>query len=371
MNPNDARESQQESRIASLDGLRAVAIGCVIAAHLQGDRGFPLPPSLLLDALGLLGVNAFFVLSGFLITGLLMREVSRDHTINLRHFYFRRTLRIFPPYYVFIAFVVIVGAVGVWSVSWKDLLYSATYTSNYAWLGEHRLFVGFPLSHSWSLAVEEQFYLVWPASMLLLGLSRARWLPLVIIAGAPIATMLEERAGWGIAGYSFETVSAGLAFGCALALWYSRLSESPVFQVLMRSLWLPFVAVAVAFLRPLTLTLPHSQSLTHSVQLLALTLLLAWCVENPRSVLGRVLNTRPVTYVGRLSYSLYLWQQPFLIRHGNDGWPQPFPINLLLVAAAALLSYYLVERPALRWRARIEERRRARTPEFMASHQAT
>jgi peptidoglycan/LPS O-acetylase OafA/YrhL len=307
-----------------------------------------------LPATGLTGVRLFFVISGFLITGILQSEILRSGTIRLGRFYFRRTLRIFPPYYAFLLVVAVAGIAGLFPLSWRNLLQCAGYASDY---GSP---VGYPLGHTWSLAVEEQFYLLWPAILLLVGLARARWVTIAILLIVPIITMLEPRQGIASVGRSFETVCNFLAVGCALALWRKDLERSPAFHRLMSSAWLPALAIPLILFEPYIHGVTHNRLLTGTMQIVALPLILIWLVKNPLSRAGQWLNARLVAYLGRLSYSLYLWQQPFITGHWQGGWVHRFPGVLILAGTAAVGSYYLVEQPALRWRARFERSRDAR-----------
>jgi peptidoglycan/LPS O-acetylase OafA/YrhL len=152
-------------RIPTLDGFRAISIGLVALYHLFRTRGFPSPPVLApwMRWLGELGVRVFFVISGYLITGLLLRELRATGKIAIGRFYFRRALRLFPAFYAFLLVVAVLEGAGVIALNPGDLRSAATYTMNYhanpSWW----------LIHCWSLSVEEQFYLVWPATLALLG----------------------------------------------------------------------------------------------------------------------------------------------------------------------------------------------------------
>ena len=160
--------SRQAGRIASLDGLRAISIGLGLLGHLAGTRFFPLTSAAGdFFALAETGVLIFFIISGFLITTLLLHELDNSGRINLLKFYFRRTLRIFPPYYFLIAVLLVLRFLGYISLSNYDVLHAFTYTSNYFYPE------GWYLGHPWSLSVEEQFYLLWPAILLLSGKRKA------------------------------------------------------------------------------------------------------------------------------------------------------------------------------------------------------
>src|SRR5687767_13667792 len=122
----------QPTRIPSLDGLRAISIGLVLISHMIGTRGLFIPSQVgNIFALGELGVRVFFVISGFLITNILVKEVELTGRINLWKFYLRRTLRIFPPYYVFLAVLIALVALGYLQLDFLDKLHALTYTANY------------------------------------------------------------------------------------------------------------------------------------------------------------------------------------------------------------------------------------------------
>lgn len=351
--------SPSAERIPSLDGLRAISITLVLLGHLAGTRGFPLSAAAVNPwSLGSFGVTVFFVISGFLITGLLLDEVRRTQRIRLGRFYFRRTLRIFPPYFALLIVVAAAGAAGWIALNPGDLLHGATYTSNYH--DTRSWYVG----HTWSLSVEEQFYLLWPAVLLLARTRRALFIAAATILVVPLFRVAEwelvRSAGHGV-GYRFETIADSLAAGCVLACARNRLHAWPLY---MRALSSPaFVLVpAVAVLANLT----HDHPLiafgaAMTVINICLALCVDWAVTFHEGRIGRVLNAAPLVFVGWISYSLYLWQQPFLNRE-STAWSAAFPANILLTMVAALASYYLVERPSLQLRKRIEAQKRRPAP---------
>ena len=340
-------------RIPSLDGLRALSIGLVLLAHLVGTRSFPLSAeSSHILAFGELGVHVFFVISGFLITRLLLDELGSTGRISLPSFYFRRTIRIFPAYYVFLLVLAVLAWTGLVQLASGDMAHALTYTSNY--YSGRSWFVG----HTWSLSVEEQFYLLWPALIVMAGRRRALWLAAFAVAFAPmIRTASWELMRWsgdGI-GHRFETVADAIAIGCVLAGTRDWLHRQPSYRRLLESglfVVVPCLAVASSLL--------HDHPVAHfligiSVMNLAIAATLDWCITFGSGRVGRVLNWAPLAFVGTISYSLYLWQQLFLNR-ASDAPTAAFPMNLALACAAALTSYYLIEQPALRLRRRLEAR---------------
>jgi peptidoglycan/LPS O-acetylase OafA/YrhL len=340
-----------EKRIPSLDGLRAISIAFVLIAHLAGTRNFPISEAAgNVLALGEFGVRVFFVISGFLITGLLLAELDHQHRIRLGRFYFRRTLRIFPPFYTLLVALAVAASLGSITLAPNDLVHGATYTSNY-YLDRSWFF-----GHTWSLSVEEQFYLLWPAALLLAGRRRGLMIAAAVVCLAPFIRVAEwelfRSSGAGI-GMRFETVADAIATGCLLAGFRAFLHRTPVYMRALSSPW--FVAApAIAILGNLT----HDHPLVNfglgmTAANIGIALSIDWCVTHHDGRIGRLLNTAPIVFVGWLSYSLYLWQQPFLNRSSHAAL-SAFPLNILCAIGLALLSYFLVERPALRLRRTLE-----------------
>jgi peptidoglycan/LPS O-acetylase OafA/YrhL len=322
----------------------------LLLSHAKGTAGFPL--KVVPGAWGSLGVTMFFVLSGFLITKLILDERTANGTISLRLFYLRRGVRIFPAAYTFILVVLLLQAIGVLELGPGDALAASTYTMNFHarrewWLG-----------HMWSLAVEEQFYLLWPAAIAFLGVVGGLRLALGAIAAAPllrVAVFYGWPAQRPLVDQAFPLIFDGLATGCALAilrerLWqvapYRRCLESPFFAVV------PVIVVVTYLYCPsVGVSLLAGQTLIH----VGLAACIDWAMRFPESWAGRALNCRAVVWLGTVSYSLYLWQQLFLNRN-HTAWHTTFPQNLVLAFAAAASSYYLVERPLNGLRARLSAR---------------
>jgi peptidoglycan/LPS O-acetylase OafA/YrhL len=341
------------SRIPSLDGLRAVSITMVVLSHLAGTRNFLIPVAFSWPVIGSIGVTVFFVISGFLISGLLFDEQRRNGRIDVFHFYIRRAFRIFPAYYVLIIAVAVAGVTGQIQLQPGDLTAALSYTMNYhpkpAWY----------LGHTWSLAVEEQFYLIWPATLFVLGRRRG-----LIGAGAfLIAAPIIRLALWQFSGSaytksifcsSFETTADAIAVGCLLAGSRDWLWGKPLYRRWLSSRWFAIVPMVMltmfSFHRH-----PRIYSCSYSVAIVCIALIIDRCTRLPSGAVGRVLNSRPLVLIGVMSYSIYLWQQPFLNRHSDAVWAS-FPANLLLALAFALISYQLIEKPWLVLRRLVEAR---------------
>ena len=339
-------------RIPGLDGLRAISILIVLCAHSAGTRHVPsgLQGSVFAD----LGVRTFFVISGFLITTLLLAEYNKRGRISLRDFYIRRVYRIFPAFYVYLAILLIITAVGWIELPAHDVAFAATYTMNFHaertwWLG-----------HLWSLAVEEQFYLLWPFLLSLLGPPRALWFAIGGIIAAPILRVMAFKL-WPeirpLTDQAFPFVFDSLATGCVLALARDWLESSPTYLMWLDSpaFWaLPLACVYALSVQRAGFNLAFGVTLGN----LGIAMAIHRSVRHPTFPVGRLLESRPLVFIGALSYSLYLWQQPFVNRHA-DSIVNAFPFHIVFAFGAALLSYYLIEQPMLALRNRRAARKRA------------
>ena len=339
------------NRIPSLDGLRCIAVSLVLFSHLLGTRGFFSPPKTsLLYGFGNLGVQVFFVISGYLITHLLLSELQRTNKIHLGKFYFRRTLRIFPPCYFMIGGLILLTALGWSTLTPKDAFRALTYTSNY-YPGR-----SWNIGHTWSLGVEEQFYLLWPAVLVILGRRKGFFAAASVIFICPIIRVLL----WHFyrlpdIGHRFETVADAIATGCLLAGMREWLHTQKLYRSILESKFLlaaPIVVVAALILGPHPLSY---FAVSPTVINLGIALCLDFAITYHRGVVGTILNSRPFVFMGVISYSTYLWQQIFLNRNSGSAITA-FPLNITLAGAAAVASYYIVEQPCLRFRQRLEQR---------------
>jgi len=328
-------------RIPSLDGLRGLSILFVLYGHAVATQGFPFTHSL---GLAEAGVRTFFIISGYLITFLLLKEWDSTGGISLKSFYRRRILRIFPAFYMYWAVILVFVLTGILAIPRKAVVCAATYTINYL---ANR---GWYLGHLWSLAVEEQFYALWPLTIFLLGRRRAFWVAGAVLLLVPWIRIAEFRFipshRLGIT-EEFHTIADCIATGCLLAgiqswLWskerYRRFISSGQF-------WLaPLMAVGavIAGVHPSVKWLVGIPVFNISVGLC----LDRWTRFPDADLIAKILNWKPLAFVGVLSYSLYLWQQPFLNPVGHHLWTR-FPINVGLAFLMALASYHLIERPFL------------------------
>jgi peptidoglycan/LPS O-acetylase OafA/YrhL len=334
--------------LPTLDGWRAVAILLVIVSHQ------PQVTSPRVKGLGPVGVSLFFGLSGLLICNRLLAERRRHGRIDLGGFYVRRAARILPPALAYLAVLAALTAAGVLVITGHELRACLLFYRNYAGGGWYT-------DHFWSLAVEEHFYLAFPALLVLTGPRRC--------AAAAVGLALAVTAWrWADGRWGLVTGTPGwprpyfrtdcrldeLLLGCAAALVAERYADR-------LHGWPAQAAGAVG------LALLAARVAGAPVPGLALAALVPWAllgtVVRPRAPLGRVLDWAPLAWVGRMSYSLYLWQQLFFTCYGRNraaelGWLQDWPWNALALLACAAASHYLLERPLTRLGRSLAERRR-------------
>jgi peptidoglycan/LPS O-acetylase OafA/YrhL len=339
--------SSKLAHLRSLDGLRAISIFLVFLGHLSGTRGF-LTVDLNIGNYAQLGVKVFFVISGFLITRLMLQERAKNGRVSLKLFYARRALRLFPASYTFIACVCLLSLAGIFYLRPTDIWHAITYTVNFL---PNR---GKQIGHLWSLSVEEQFYLIWPLTFVLLGRRRAGWVLVGVILFGPFARFGDWLFLRGTPYHDlqmFPMVADSLAMGCLLAKIGGWLEARGWYLQLFR----PVYSVGLV---ALVLLINHYMGYTAvyifgtSVINLCLAFLIHRSIYCSRDLAGRFLNLGPIAFVGVLSYSLYLWQQLFL-NPESSAWACSFPQNLLFAIAAALGSYFLLEKPLLRVRRRL------------------
>ncbi|MBN9616438.1 MAG: hypothetical protein BGO25_02110 [Acidobacteriales bacterium 59-55] len=354
------------SRIPSLDGLRALSIFLVMALHtiqrFNMSHHVPLIWYAIFD--GDTGVFIFFVISGYLITSLLLHEQQKRGSISMSSFYFRRAMRILPPIYFYVAVLLLLGWAGRLAIHKIDIISALFFFRNYATSNSM-----WSLEHFWTLSVEEQFYFIWPC-ILYFCLRRRPGLPgritaakvaLAVIVISPVIRVVSFRLPIDYLHHSsmFHMRADSLMFGCVVAL----LQGTPVFEriyALATKIW--WIPPAVIFFSDcLQARFQNYWQLPFGITVCgtAIAFFLLWCVRNPSSVIGRVLNARFIVHIGVLSYSIYVWQTLFL-HHNNASvfgsslkFVSTFPGNWIAVLLVAEFSYHLVEQPALRLRNRL------------------
>jgi peptidoglycan/LPS O-acetylase OafA/YrhL len=321
-------------RIPSLDGLRAISIATVVVGHAARAHHFPK----IWSAFGNTGVRIFFVISGYLITSILLSEHARTGTINLREFYIRRAYRIFPAALVFLMAAVVMD----WhQMTFVHVAVAFFYLANYDYA---RPWI---FGHLWSLSVEEQFYILWP-SVLKRWHQHRRAILLGVIAFAPVLHVVLYALKVPAGGDSlFPVIADNLAMGCLLAVLAPRIPRISGYLALAMTAAVIFIPYYPA------ISLPRTLFMLFFLRPL-FYMSIAGVVLHVIQVPYHFLNWPPIEWVGKISYSLYLWQEPFC--------PNPYfrPVYAILLALfAAILSYYLVEQPMLKFREKRSRERRA------------
>ncbi|SFV36684.1 acyltransferase family protein [Hyphomicrobium facile] len=349
-------------RLPTLDGLRAVAILLVLASHLPYTESFP--PSSSTDFLtshGQFGVRLFFVISGFLITHLLLKEHGRFGSVSLSEFYIRRSFRILPIYVAFLLTIAgfqFFGLVHDQASSW---LGSLTFTRNVLGRGDS------PSIHLWSLAVEEQFYLLWPSAIAFLGLADRPRRALAILCGTILVAVIARSVSCQtgivcvrlLGEKSLIHNGDSLAVGCALVFWMR--SRQPASRLGLLSLGsTSLVLFASCFITP---TNAWSASLLILAQTLGFAALIYCGVAQSRSGIAfQFLNSKAMTAIGLISYSLYVWHMLFLSANtGTRIFPSPlydWRIWWLPAFCLAAASYYFYESPIRSLGSRLIAKRR-------------
>ncbi|MGG4146895.1 acyltransferase family protein [Paenibacillus algorifonticola] len=355
---NADEQSGNKTYRAGLDGIRAIAVIAVIVYHLHPGW---MPG-------GLLGVGIFFVLSGYLITSILMHELEQHGKIDLKAFWIRRAKRLLPGMLFMIA---VTGAATLlfsyphWSPFLTDLPGVLLYVSNW-WLILHNVsyFESFgpasPLGHLWSLAVEEQFYLVWPL-MLLAGLrflKRRRALLLGILAlallsAAAMAWLYQPDGDPSRVYYGTDTRMFGLLIGAALALiWPFHKLKPRVSSEAKLTLDITGGAALLISLLAFWYTNEYQPFLYLGGMLLLsfVSMLLIMTAAHPASRIGRLLSIPPLRFIGVRSYGLYLWHYPVVILTSpavdtGEVSVMHLSLQVVLMLVLATVSYKYVEQP--------------------------
>jgi peptidoglycan/LPS O-acetylase OafA/YrhL len=350
--PASTDEAASRGKIPYLDGLRGYSILTVVVSHWLLSVHVPpwLIPAKLMFGNGVLGVNIFFAISGFLITTLMLREWDTTGTISLRAFYERRVARIFPAAYAYIAAIAALVVAGIIQLRWGAFLAAGLFSWNYGTL--LNLFNGSRdapvFNHFWSLSLEEQFYLFWPGSLLLLGRLRSRNLAFAVVLAVPFiriaSYMLFPKSRYQLTAM-FHTGVDQIFWGALAALAYARGTHLKWAE----RRWFGPLTLGYALLTIFAVAgaaeMFHGveRFITPTVYSSFASLLLMWLLTGNTGFVRAVLEWQPLRWVGLLSYSLYVWQQLFLATQ-SPLWT-PFPINMGCALLAAIASYYLIESP--------------------------
>lgn len=334
------------ARIPRLDFLRMVSAAIVVFYH-SGYEAIPAG----------FGVLTFFVISGFLITHLLIREKEATGTIAFRNFYIRRSLRIFPPFYVYWIIAIAALTLRHTKIIWPQAICALLYVNNY-YQGLH----GYPsslFSHTWSLGVEEQFYLLWPAAFVLLRNrlpTLAKGLLFVIPALWIYRSFLYFHGASDPYIYtSFETRIDAILVGCLFAILLHINAVPRLMEQLRRPRYLPLTlgALALSVFGGGPLGYAYRDVVGFAIDPLLLIILILQLIETGQA---DWMDTRLIVYLGGISYSTYLYQQLVIpaVTKPLHSFPKPIISIACLVGTwiVASISYELVEKPTLRLKER-------------------
>lgn len=349
--PANLREGLSSKYLSGLDGLRAVAAFLVVFVHAELEW---VP--------GGMGVLAFFVLSGFLITRLMIVEEYRTATVSLRQFYIRRSFRIFPAFYAYFVLIMAIWVVRHVHINVPQAISAFFYVNNY-----YQAINGDPqtgLSHTWSLGIEEQFYLLWPLAFLVLKNNRRRFKVLAI--AIPLLWAWRYLLIYGLhvdSGYIYEALDTRadhLLIGCLLAvgleegrldtLW--RWACASQYRVLVT---LALLVACVVVGQVFTID-RYRDSVEFVVEPVLFAVLIAQLVAFPRAPVTQPFNWGWMRFLGRISYSIYLYQQlvVYSVMKAFRGAPLlGMAASVVVVVVFAASSYYVVERPFLKLRNRL------------------
>ncbi|MCB9189515.1 MAG: acyltransferase [Flavobacteriales bacterium] len=323
--------------IKGFDTLRAISISMVVIAHslpnfwLQESRGWHLIS-------GDTGVLVFFVISGFLITSLLFNEKEKFGRINFKNFFIRRFLRLLPPLVLFYLSILVLMSTGMIQETYIGLGISVFYLYNFV----PNKFYTPELGHTWSLALEEQFYFTWP--FILTRIMKPRYLLflgfLLVLISILFLLFLYPMQFFGHfkAQRWFIPAISPIMIGSMLAISRDWLEQK------FRSTTLMFVCFLVLYSTPLYC--PEKILIISPIfQSFGIGCLLLLIIKNQNSLGVQILNNKVTSYIGKISYGIYVYQGLFLrTGPGSEWWFQQFPQNLILTLVIAILSFELIEK---------------------------
>jgi peptidoglycan/LPS O-acetylase OafA/YrhL len=337
----------QVDRVQHIDAWRFLAVVMVIMHHLVN---FTYPrffieyvPGIVwrMPALGKLGVLIFFCISGFVICGGLVKEQSTSSRVSLAAFYVRRALRIVPPLFLYLFTLSLLTVLGFISLPWTALIQSATFTCNFRLIGD----CGWLAGHTWSLAYEEQFYLLFPILYVFLtSVGRGRVVWILVLLGLTMTGVFFARMNglFGLADYL--TTHIYILAGCAASLYWKAIKP-----MLSKVPWLMWLTGVFAMFG-LSGVIPVPAYLSQIVNLAVLPALVCFVVLGTpvsRSIVKAIFRNNFVSYLGKISYTVYLWQQ---LATANQSGISPWrpAILIILVFVFAHFSYRLFELPLMR-----------------------
>jgi len=333
--------------LPSLDGFRAISIGIVFAAHAGWGHLVP----------GGLGVTIFFFLSGFLISSLLRREYARSESVNIKNFYIRRAIRILPLFYITLTAAGILAATGVLpgSISTKGMLALGLHLGNYVQIFFPEYAIPQGSGVYWSLAVEEHYYLTFPFLAVLLLRAKSRSLSAWTLAGLAFAVLgwrifLVQRGAPEIRTYyASDTRVDSILWGALLAFCMNPKLDPPPAHAEKLRLPLLTLSAGLTLFSLVYRDETFRETFRYTIQGVALLPVFYYAVSAPERLPFRWLNGRIISYVGALSYTLYLVHHLAIYAVGKQlsQWPLVFQalVALGISLALAALSYRFLEGP--------------------------
>ena len=346
---NHPLEITHQKHIPSLDGLRGISIILVVMSHLKLSWNYFY--TMIFN--GPLGVNVFFVISGFLITSLCLKEKQLTGTISLKDFYIRRVLRIFPVAYLYIAVVFVLDHFFHLEIPYFQYLGALLYITNFSYFRAHQGTI--QLGHYWSLSIEEQFYIIFPF-FLKKNTKIFYWAVLFIVIVLPVICGLQaliQSLNHGVFYYftHYLIKFQSIATGCLLSML--------IFQKGIKYQWLlPYKVVGnlLAILIIFYLRYDPFYTITTVYINLIIALLIAYIIASNivpgNDLIYRFLNSKTLSFIGKLSYSIYIWQQLFIFYDPRlPAFMTTYPGNLFFVIVVPCVSYFAYERYFLKLKA--------------------
>jgi peptidoglycan/LPS O-acetylase OafA/YrhL len=337
----------KQAYLPTLDGWRALAVLAVILYH---DSLYVVGPfsTRWFQNYGLNGVDVFFGISGLLICSRLLEEEQMRGSIGLKEFYIRRTFRILPPAYLYLLVLVVLRLLAIIPLMPKELFAAVFFYRNYSRFSVTPGHIDWYTSHFWSLAVEEHFYLLLPS---VFYFAPKRWrIPILTATTSVICAWRlyrQQTRPWEFLMQHTDTRLDALLIPAIFAILLAR----PKVRERLKSLapYWPLPAVVLFCL----LTWTHLDRLTPPAQSILIPLVLLGTVLRPSGWFAAILELSPIRWVGKISYSLYLWQNLFFDGHFLPwfkplGFLQTFPMRWFALFACATTSYYLLERPMMK-----------------------
>lgn len=332
--------------IKGLNGLRGISILFVLNAHLGFIQLYPeiseLRKRLWMCISGDTGVLIFFTLSGFLITKILLSERKKFNKINFKFFFIRRILRLFPPLIIFYTLIAILTKLHLIETSFIGFLFSIFYAFNFI----PREFMSGEIEHTWSLAVEEQYYLIWPFVIHFFNKVHGAILIVILLTVCIAIHLMPEilvSQQYVLSRWFIPAVGPIL-----VGSMFAWILQEDAYQNILRNnkilIWIGILCYLFPLYTPIL-------ELSFLFQAIGVSIVLSWILYNQTSRLTSLLNLKLISFIGTISYGLYVYQGLFLRTAPSDNlWIQKFPQNIVLTFIAAILSYYILEKPILKFK---------------------